>query len=415
MTVTVAIIGAGDRGQTYGRWLAAHPNLARLVAVAEPDEGRRGRVVAGQRGVREYDDWRDLLADGRVADAAVIATRDHDHAQPAIALARAGCHLLLEKPIAPTAQLCREVVTAVSGAGVLFAVCHVLRYTPFTDLVKSTIDSGVIGDVVNLQHLEPVGWWHAAHSYVRGSWAVEARSAPMLLAKACHDLDWIGYVTGRRIVRVASFGSLRHFRPSQRPAGAGERCLECTVEQACPYSSPRLYLEILRTSGPVWPVSVVTHGSTEADVLTALRHGPYGRCVYACDNDVVDNQVLALELEDGAAATVTVTAFSEPGHRRTQVFGTHGCLDGDGERLQVVDFRTGRRTVLTTDGHGGATAAGGHGGGDAGVMAAFIGAVATGDAGRIRSGPWESLHSHLAVFAAEEARRTGTVVAVPVV
>ncbi len=173
-----------------------------------------------------------------------------------------------------------------------------------------------------MQHLEPVGWWHYAHSFVRGNWRREATSAAMLLAKSCHDLDWISYVTGRRIHR-ASFGALKHFRPENRPAGAADRCVDCGVEPDCPYSAPRLYLEVLRRSGPVWPVSIVTDGASEADVLTALRTGAYGRCVYGGDNDVVDHQVVALELDGGLTGTFTVTAFTEHARRQTRLFGTH--------------------------------------------------------------------------------------------
>ncbi|MEU0561869.1 Gfo/Idh/MocA family oxidoreductase [Dactylosporangium sp. NPDC006015] len=411
--VTVALVGAGNRGQTYARWVADHPQRARLVAVADPRPHQRGLVVADNPGAAQFTGWEELLGAGVEADAVMIATQDRMHVAPAVAFARAGHHLLVEKPLAPTEAECREIVNAVRATGVLFAVCHVLRYTPYTDLVKRVVDSGVLGEIVSVQHLEPVGWWHYAHSYVRGPWRREDLAAPMLLAKSSHDLDWISYVTGRRIAQVASFGGLRHFRPDQRPAGATERCLDCPVEAACPYSAPKLYLPRLRERGAVWPVSVVTDGTDEAALLDALRTGPYGRCVYSGDNDVVDHQVVAMELTGGVTATFTMTAFTEQTHRQTQLFGTHGMLSGDGERVRVHDFRTDRIEVLETGPVGGSTAADDHGGGDSGLMDAFIRAVATGDGADIRSGPDQSLASHLAVFAAEAARHTGTVVTVP--
>ncbi|MEV0569961.1 Gfo/Idh/MocA family oxidoreductase [Dactylosporangium sp. NPDC050588] len=411
--VTVALVGAGNRGQTYARWVADHPERARLVAVADPRPHQRGLVVADNPGAAQFTGWEELLGAGVEADAVMIATQDRMHVAPAVAFARAGRHLLVEKPLAPTEAECREIVDAVRATGVLFAVCHVLRYTPYTDLVKRVVDSGVLGEIVSVQHLEPVGWWHYVHSYVRGPWRREDLAAPMLLAKSSHDLDWISYVIGRRIAQVASFGGLRHFRPDQRPAGATERCLDCPVEAACPYSAPKLYLPRLRERGAVWPVSVVTDGTDEAALLDALRTGPYGRCVYSGDNDVVDHQVVAMELTGGVTATFTMTAFTEQTHRQTQLFGTHGMLSGDGERVRVHDFRTDRIEVLETGPVGGSTAADDHGGGDSGLMDAFIRAVATGDGGHIRSGLDQSLASHLAVFAAEAARHTGTVVTVP--
>ncbi|GLY79100.1 Gfo/Idh/MocA family protein [Actinoallomurus iriomotensis] len=409
--VTLALVGAGDRGRTYASWVAANPRRARIVAVADPLPERRARL--GGPGVREFSDWTELLGE-RIADAVIVATQDRLHAEPAVALAEAGYHLLVEKPLAPTEEECRRIVESVTKAGVLFAVCHVLRYTPYTDLVKRVVDSGVLGEVMSVEHLEPVGWWHAAHSYVRGPWRSERLASPMLLAKSCHDLDWLGYVTGRRIAKVSSFGSLGHFRADRRPDGAADRCLDCSIEPGCPYSAPRLYLGTLRDRGPVWPVSVVTGGTDEAAVLEALRTGPYGRCVYACDNDVVDHQVLAMELSGGVTATFTMTAFSEQTHRQTRIFGTHGCLTGDGEKVTVVDFRAGgRREEWSVATDAGSNAADGHGGGDAGLMDAFVRAVRTGDAAHVRSGPAESLDGHLAVFAAERARHTGTVVTVP--
>ncbi|GAA3469563.1 Gfo/Idh/MocA family protein [Nonomuraea roseola] len=405
MTVTVALAGAGNRGQTYAAWIAAHPERARLVAVADPSPEARAKVAAQV----EFDDWTGLLKE-RVADAVIVATQDGLHVEPAIALAEAGYALLLEKPLAPTEQECRRLVEAVAATGVLFGVCHVLRYTPYTNLVKQVVDGGTLGEIMSVEHLEPVGWWHHAHSYVRGPWRSERLASPMLLAKSCHDLDWLAYVTGREVERVSSFGSLGHFRPSQRPEGAADRCLDCAIEEGCPYSAPKLYLPVLRDEGFVWPVSVLA--DSPDGVMEALRTGPYGRCVYACDNDVVDHQVLAMELSGGATATFTMTAFTEQTHRQTRIFGTHGCLTGDGESVTIVDFRDGR-TERRWAAVGGSSAADGHGGGDAGLMDAFVRALETGDPAPIRSGPFESLSSHLAVFAAERARHTGTVVTLP--
>ncbi|GAB7038365.1 MULTISPECIES: Gfo/Idh/MocA family protein [Catenuloplanes] len=411
--VTIALVGAGSRGQKYAEWVAAHPDRARLVAVADPLPHRRERV-----GGTPYPRWEDLIVEGRVADAVIIATQDRDHLGPAEAFARAGYHVLLEKPLAPAADECRRIVATVEDAGVLLAVCHVLRYTPYTDLVKRVLDAGSIGELVSVEHLEPVGWWHFAHSYVRGNWRRADRSAPMLMTKSCHDLDWLAYVTGRRIERVSSFGGLRHFRPENAPPGAAERCLDCPAEPDCPYSAPKIYLPRFRDRGLRWPVNVITDGPDEAAVLTALRDGPYGRCVYRGDNDVADHQVVAMELSGGVTASFTVTAFTPLTHRQTRLFGTHGMLTGDGVRVRLHDFRTDTVTVLDSTGDapatGDPTAGGGHGGGDAGVMNAFVTAVATGDPAHIRSGPAESLAAHLAVFAAEEARHTGRVVTVPV-
>ncbi|MFI0938273.1 Gfo/Idh/MocA family protein [Streptomyces sp. NPDC021020] len=415
--VRIALVGAGNRGLTYAAWIRDHPERARLTAVADPRPEARA-LVPGATG---YDGWRELLAataanGGPLADGVIVATQDRDHAEPVLALAEAGYAIMTEKPLAPTEAECRAIVEGVEATGVPFAVCHVMRYTPYTDLVKSVVDSGVLGTVTGLDHLEPVGWWHYAHSYVRGPWRREDRSSPMILAKSCHDLDWIAYVTGRRIETVASFGSLQHFRPENAPADAGDNCLSCAAEPGCPYSAPKLYYPALRRTGGAWPIDHVTSAATgpdDEDVLTeALRTGPYGRCVYASDNDVVDNQVVAMKLSGGPTAVFTMTAFTEQTHRQTRIFGSHGWLRGDGERVTVHDFRD-DSTVVRDIGDLGSNAADGHGGGDAALVEAFVTALATGDRSHIRSGPADSLGSHLAAFAAERSRHHGTVENVP--
>jgi predicted dehydrogenase len=412
--VSLAVVGAGNRGNAHGDWALANPDRARVVAVSEPREVRRGRFAArhGIPAGAAFGGWPELAERGRLADAVLICTQDAMHAEPAVAFAELGYQVLLEKPMATTEADCRRIVEAVERAGVLFAVCHVLRYTPYTALVKRVVDAGRLGQVVSVQHLEPVGFLHQAHSYVRGAWRREDAAIFMLMAKSCHDLDWLRYVVGRPIRRVASFGSLTHFRPEHRPDGAGDRCLDCAVEPSCPYSAVRFYSGCLER-GPGWPLDAVVDRYTEADLLAALRSGPYGRCVYAGDNDVVDHQVVAMEFDGGPTGTFVMTGFNAGGHRRTRLFGTHGELEGDGETVRVHDFLTGRDEVLPVRATGDATAAGGHGGGDWGLMDAFVRAVATGDRSHVLTGPRASLEAHLAVFAAERARREGVVVTVP--
>jgi predicted dehydrogenase len=411
--VTLAVVGAGNRGNEHGDWALANPDRARVVAVCEPREVRRTRFAArhGLPAAAAVPGWRELADRGRVADAVLICTQDALHVEPAIAFAELGYQVLLEKPMATTEAGCRRIVEAVERAGVIFAVCHVLRYTPYTALVKQVVDAGRLGEIISVQHLEPVGFLHQAHSYVRGPWRREGGATFMLMAKSCHDLDWLRYVVGRPIRRVASFGGLTHFRPENRPAGAADRCLDCAVEPACPYSAVRFYRRCLERGGG-WPLDTVVDHHTQADLLAALRQGPYGRCVWACDNDVVDHQVVAMEFDGGPTGTFTMTGFNAGGHRRTRLFGTRGELEGDGETVRVYDFLTQTTEVLDARTPGDATAGGGHGGGDWGLMDAFVRAVATGDRGSVLTGPTESLEAHLAVFAAERARRQGVVATV---
>ncbi|MCO5992851.1 Gfo/Idh/MocA family protein [Actinoallomurus rhizosphaericola] len=413
--VTLALVGAGLRGRSYAR-LAHAGGVGRVVALAEPDPGRRA-AAAEEFGVpsdRVYADWSELAARERLADAAIVATQDRQHTGPAVRLADLGYHILLEKPMATEEAEAAAIADAAERNRIMLAVCHVLRYTPYTRVLKDVLDSGRIGRLVSVQHLEPVGWWHQAHSFVRGNWRRSDTSAPMLLTKSCHDIDWLMYLFGRSPQRVGSFGGLSHFRPEDAPPGAADRCLDCGVESTCPYSAKRLYLECLGDPArQFWPLSAVTDDHTEEGVLRALRTGPYGRCVYACDNDVVDHQVVTMEFGDGATCSFTMSAFTPMEHRRTRLLGTHGFLDGDGTTIRLVDFRTGTEEVLDTSTTAGASAADGHGGGDQGLVEAFLNAVATGDAAALKSDAATSLASHRVVWAAERARLSGSVVSLP--
>jgi predicted dehydrogenase len=412
--VTIALAGSGSRGTTFASFAQQFPDRARIVAVADPRSDRR-EALADQHAVAagmRFDDWRELVALPRLADAVIVATPDREHVGPACRFAELGYHVLLEKPIAPTRAECVEVIDSVGKAGVILAVCHVMRYTAYTDAVKDIVTKGRLGQVVGVEHLEPIGWWHFAHSYVRGNWRRSDQAGPSILTKCCHDLDWLRYIVDRPAVAVSSRGGLHHFTAANRPAGAADRCLDCAVEPECPYSAPRLYLGCLGDARRErWPLSVITTDMTASGVRQALRDGPYGRCVYECDNDAVDHQVVTIEFEGGVTASLTMSAFTPADRRRTRIMGTRGFLEGDGRRLTLTDFVTGEAESFDLGGTG-LDAGGGHDGGDFGVMRAFLDAVSSGDRSVIRTGPRESLESHLMAFAAERSRLTGVPVGV---
>jgi predicted dehydrogenase len=219
---------------------------------------------------------------------------------------------------------------------------------------------------------------------------------------------------GAACLRVSSFGSLRHFRPEFAPAGSAERCLDCSVEKTCPYSAIKIYLGRVRAGHRGWPVSVLTDDTTEEGVTKALREGPYGRCVYRCDNDAVDNQVVIMEFEGGRTATFTMTAFNPGSDRKTRIFGTRGQLEGDGNTIWHSDFLTDKTEAIDANAGSDGTIRSGHGGGDYQLARSFLEAVRDEDPAKILSGPMESLESHLMVFAAERSRLEGRIVEVSV-
>lgn len=404
--VTLALIGAGNRGiDAYGRYALEHPEQFRFVAAADP-VGERRNAFAAAHGLppdRLYARWEDLLSGARLADAVVIAAPDRLHYAPAMAALALGYDILLEKPMAVEARECLRLADEAERRGRLLLVCHVLRYTPFFTAVKRLLDEGSLGRLLSIQHNENVGYWHMAHSYVRGNWRRRDESCPMILAKSCHDLDILLWLAGADCVRLSSFGSLGLFRPENAPAGAAARCLDgCRAEADCPFSARRIYLG--ENTG--WPASVVSRDPSLAAREAALRAGPYGRCVFACDNDVVDHQVVALEFANGVTAAFTMCGLTHEISRTIKIMGTAGELRGHLERNEIIlhRFAGDTETVIKP-----APPASGHAGGDEGLMRAFHACLTGGRSAGITSAR-NSVQSHLMAFAAEEARLAGKVV-----
>ena len=402
--ITAVVLGAGSRGSIYAGYAKAHPEALQVVAVAEPRADRRTMLAKELHIPNCFASWQELLAQPRMADCAFICTLDDDHIGPAIRAMELGYHVLLEKPMSNNETECRQIVDAANRTGRTLAVCHVLRYTPFYMTLKNLIDQGRIGEVTTINQIENVGYWHQAHSFVRGNWRNTAETSPMILQKSCHDMDIILWLMGKDCKRVQSFGSLRHFTPENAPEGAPERCLDgCPHGDTCPYYAPRLYMDMSRTG---WPVDVITTDLSESGRRRALEEGPYGRCVYHCDNDVVDRQVVNLEFEGGAVATFTMTAFSADFSRQLKIFGTEGQISADMGTGEIVLHRFGeeKETVPVGDG----LPRSGHGGGDHGIMRDFLQILRHG--GESRTNANISLQSHLICFAAEKSRKENVVV-----
>lgn len=404
--LTLAAIGCGGRTHTYCSLATRRPERFRLVAAADPLPERleRLRPYAGAD-FRTFASAEALLAEPRLADVLVIGTQDTYHVQPCLKALERGYDVLLEKPIAPTVEECSLLQEAAERHQRRVLVCHVLRYAPFYRKVREVLDAGMIGEVVSLRALEGVDPWHQAHSFVRGHWAVRAKSNPMILAKCCHDLDLICWFVGGRVRRVSSHGSRYYFHDRNAPAGAPARCTEgCPVAETCAYNALH-YLGRHRA----W-LGHVFDRAAEADaseIRSWLETSPWGRCVYRCDNDVVDQQIVSLEFENGRTASLTMTAFAQG--RELEIYGTRGRLWGGdscrrhtGADLIAEDFATGNLTRwnIPADGSG-------HGGADGGLVDALYREMTQGRAEDMTTSIQKSVHSHRVAFAAEEARESG--------
>ena len=418
--LTIAVVGAGARFNAYHRkYILKNPQRVRIVAVAEPDPQRR-RELAAAHGIgpdRCFESFEQVAARPNLARAVVNTTMDLLHHRSAMALLTAGYDMLLEKPIAPGEQAVRELIGSAVELGRTIMICHGMRYQPFYERVKEVIDEGRIGRIMSVAASEYVAYDHAAGAYVRGKWRNTAVAAPMILAKCCHDLDMIVWLmSGVRPRRVASFGSLMHFRPKQAPPGSALRCADgCEIERSCAYSAVTLNLrrvspELARDAGPAGQVD----DATVAQDLEALRRdSPYGRCVWHCDNDVVDHQTVIIEFENGATATLNMIGNAARATRDIHVIGTEGELQGDLKEglLHVRRFnpydlnRTFTQETIDVP-HGPDN----HGGADELLFADFVALMLGEPTSKARTRIEDSLTGHLLGFAAERARVEGRVV-----
>jgi predicted dehydrogenase len=402
------MVGAGQRGHlVYGRWALAHPDRLAFSAVVEPDVARRDRFGDAHHipPDRRFSDLAGLIASGGEPTAALVATPDLSHARDSVELLRAGFYVLVEKPMASSLEELRWFIRSVGDAIDRLQVVFELRYSPFYESMHEIVTSGRLGDVVTVTHSENLAPWFWGHSFVRGNWSRVAQAAPAIVAKCSHDLDLLAWNAASPVVRMASFGSLQHFRPERAPVGAPERCTDgCPVDD-CLWDARRIYCA---PDLPSWVTPVLTEDPSSDAISEALRSGPYGRCVYHAGADVVDHQVVSMQLSDGSTMTLQLNGHSYQSFesaRLTRYDGTRASLRaslGPEPALEIQEHGGGSETVVMPerlDGHGDA---------DDRIMEAFASHARSGEP--MLTNARSAVEAHLLGFAAEEARMQRTVI-----
>ena len=413
--ITAIVLGAGQRGaNVYAAYALSFPNELKIVGVAEPRADRRA-AFAKEHGIPEgrcFAGWEDALRQDKFAGCVFVCTQDRMHFEPVMQALEKGYDVLCEKPMSYDRT---ELITMGEKArqtGRVLSICHVLRYSPFFVKLKELIDSGAIGQLVSIQHIESVGYWHMAHSFVRGNWSRSEDSCPMILAKCCHDMDIYTWLLGKKCKAVSSVGDTHLFKKECAPEGATPYCLGgCKAKENCKFDAEKIYITNPATgirNGNTWMAGVACGvNPTEERTYEALKNGQYGRCVYMCDNNVVDHQQTNLLFEDGTTMSFTMCAFTEKCYRYFKAMGTNGEIEADmlsnkihvrvfGEPEEIIDVK-----LLANDLKG-------HGGGDSGIVNDFLDMLINETEATERTTTLEhSLESHFMALAAEESRLRG--------
>lgn len=401
--VTAITLGAGNRGNVYGGYALNYPTQLDIVGVAEPIPLRNERY-AQKHAIKEenrFKTWEDVFKRPKFADAVIISTPDRLHYGPCMKALEMGYDVLLEKPISPSEKECRDILALTKKTGRIVAVCHVLRYAPYFVKMRELMHSGAIGEVISIQHLEPVQYEHMSHSYVRGNWHNSKETTPIILAKSCHDLDIMRWMINKPCKDIHAFGDLKWFTKANAPAGSTDRCMDgCKIEATCPYSALKIYY---RNRQRLYVFDLPEEKDKQGDyILEQLRTTNYGRCVYKMDNDQPDHYVANIRFGDNVTASFAMEAFTPAEGRRTRVMGSMGYIDGDMTTFKMIDFRTGKEEEWkqSTDAHGG---------GDWRLAANWIQAISKRDPGLLTSTIDQSIESHIIGFMAERSRLEGKV------
>ncbi|QQL44530.1 Gfo/Idh/MocA family protein [Sulfuriroseicoccus oceanibius] len=411
--LTIATVGCGSRALTYMKLAASRPEQFQIVAAADPIPERvaAAKEISQNPEFRSFDSADALLAEPKLADILIIGTQDNYHYGPAKTALLKDYHLLLEKPATQDLETTEELAAIATERGLKVVLCFVLRYTAVYRKIKEIVDSGRLGDIISLRASEGVGAFHQVHSFVRGHWAKSQESTPMIVAKCSHDMDIIAWIMGEKCKRVSSFGNLTHFHAGNRPEGSPDLCTDGDNEHKknCPYCALRYLDEDMEGwLKMVYPDPEGIHDK-EA-VLEWLKNSPWARNPYACDNDVVDHQVVNMEFVNGTTAALTMTAFDQG--RSIEIYGTKASLRGGdanklhfGKDIVIRDHISGEIEEIEIKVPEKGEEGYGHGGGDFGLIDSLYQIITenSDSASLIEN----SVEGHRIAFAAEASRLSG--------
>lgn len=410
--LTAITLGAGSRGNVYGSYASKWPEDLNIIGVAEPIVARNDAYTTKHTIADDmrFTTWEHVLAKPKMADMVIISMPDNLHHEPCIQAMRLGYGVLLEKPMAQTEEQCREILAVQQETGSVVGIAHVLRYAPYFIDMRDIVLAGKLGKVINMQHMEPIGFRHMLHSYVRGNWHNSIETTPIILGKSCHDLDIMRWILDEPCEQVSAFGDVSFYKRENAPKGSGERCLECAVEKDCAYSAKKGYLDDKEYVYGIMPIKPKDPAELEKAIIHSLKTTNYGRCAFKMENDQPEHLACNMIYKSGTTATFNMDGFTHFHGRRTKIMGTKGSLIGDMKTFTYTDFLTKESFTwdITKDGAKGSENDG-HGGGDHRFASDLLNAIYTQDESLLTSTVAASVESHITGFRIEKSRKGGGV------
>lgn len=425
-----AIVGCGNRGNVYASYALERPDKMEVVAVVDTDPihlketGDLHKLPENRR----FKTVEDFINAKLECDSVVNATMDQMHIEVGKKILNAGYNMLIEKPVSNSRKEVLALRDLAKKRGVSIVVCHVLRYTPFYKTIKQLVNDGRLGKILTIEMAERVGVCHFVDSYIRGHWGDEDEcGSSLLLAKCCHDTDMMCWLNNRTTPKsVMSFGGRRLFTPENAPEGATEFCYQCPHQDTCMYSAKAVHIIHDEFPFQTWlsmgkPVDTIT----KEEKIEYLKHHDYGKCVYTLKRNLVDRQGFILEFEDGSIGTFAVIGGCGIAGRSIKISGTKGYITGEIEenKISLIEYVKGPnvdsdyeeiRTDYNLDDQikilGVQTNAGGHAGGDFGLMTDYVNFLNGDNSSLSITKIDDSINSHLVVYASDKSRKTKKVV-----
>lgn len=340
----IGIIGAGARGAGFAPQLYGGMPRAELAGICDIDADRLQKFCAYLKIGKDIPLWTDpqtFLAQADM-DAVILTVPDFVHKDMVLASLAASKHVYLEKPLANSLANCYDIVAAAQQSKCTTFIGFNKRASVPHVKLKEIVESGVLGQILHIEGMEQLGLAHSA-SFMRRWHRRAANNGGFLNHKCCHDLDVLQWVIGHehKVKRVASFGDNNVFSRRKAPA---THCHLCPEEPTCPYHDQAGFM--FPTDGPK-PI----HKTMEPEL--------YGNdlCVYNTDKDVVDNQTVILEWDNGIRGNFNMQLFQRDGIRQNKIWGELGYAEFTGSLVRVVNSRTGDSTEYRFTPHPAATGA----------------------------------------------------------